>query len=405
MEKPNQLFTRLEDYYDWDRQIAFVDTLNELTAVEKKDAKTAFKYLREDLGRGFLRKIIGKGPPRITVSPSGFQASHDLHPFYQHLTNNAAWSRKKLTEFAFMVRSASQQKGFKKLRKKLLTLDRFGEGYTELYHSLKFNNSGFTVEYEPHIDKKNKKAVPDFKLIYPDTRERVYVEVATLGASQKERDALRTFNFLSMVSTKHPAGFMVYGEILKPLSEQRASEVAGRMIGTIEDAVRSGNIRTLSISGVIEFAVGPSSMESEMDKWVKEKGIKVVGFGGPGYKVDEFDRIRNRFREKKRQLPDGLPGVIILNSSKPFHSNHSINEIFEKLEEAVYGQPYLLYGIISGGLQIAGEDYIGQYGLHTFVYKTKNVFEAESFIILYNQYSQAKVTPRLMAAIREALLK
>ncbi|MDQ3847366.1 MAG: hypothetical protein M3261_00240, partial [Thermoproteota archaeon] len=59
---PHEIFTREEDYWDWDKYIQQCDLI-ELSKVDSERAKDSFRYLRDIFGKGFLKRAARKRYP------------------------------------------------------------------------------------------------------------------------------------------------------------------------------------------------------------------------------------------------------------------------------------------------------------------------------------------------------
>src|SRR5258708_25931985 len=204
-----RFFERPEDYLDWTKLIQHCDEFEELTAIEKEQAKRAFQFLRQEFGEDFL-------------------SSEPSHPFVSNVINLAPWTRKWIVWFAEALRELKDQENYARLLARLKDKGKFTEANSVLEIGYKCSKAGFSVTIDPVVVVSGKSKVPDLKLLNQATNEELFVEISILGESMKAKDASQTSNGI-FESLWRRVPFVEYSaRISKTLAETHLTEIDGR---------------------------------------------------------------------------------------------------------------------------------------------------------------------------------
>jgi hypothetical protein len=90
----------------------------------------------------------------------------------------------------------------------------------------------------------------------------------------------------------------------------RIEETQNHIIKVIEGVKRTGEFRTL-VTDCIEIGIAPTDKEDLLKDWARSRGLS-ESIAGPPVESDELARLIEKIKSKLSQLPDTLPGIIVI---------------------------------------------------------------------------------------------
>jgi hypothetical protein len=165
-ESPPRTFTPGEEYESWDSHIQYWGQATYLSAEERARTKQAFQYLRQELGKSFLRRLF-------TIQ----------HPFRLLFVNKAEWCRVWVVRFADALITLKEADNFKSLLKRIKSImrkenDELSEAASVLETAFAFHKAGFKVSIDHKVfvtDARGRKRErkPDLKIADEETGEEI----------------------------------------------------------------------------------------------------------------------------------------------------------------------------------------------------------------------------------------
>jgi hypothetical protein len=370
--------TELKEFAQWKYQKNAIIKDTNLTKKEKKLTIKAIDKIANILGEHFLEEVLKDG-----------------HPIFQYLANTAPWTRLWLIRFANILTSFEDSSNFDQLIKKL----RYAEGYlavmSELEVANRFRRLDYQIDFYP---KTSSRYISDF--LAKKDNACVYFEVSNINWSEEKRKSVRTFDEIALVP------YTVFevetaGKIYKSLSRPRIQGLKREINHCIEKAKMEKRLLTLSIPGIIDFAVAPRTLSQEVTKWRTEIGMGDHNWEGPLYDSNELSRIRKTFRDENRQLPKESPGVIVLYDHDIHAQNHQ--DFYKALTYALEEEIYEHSNLIAGALifpDFTGASESGCYNREiTWSCKEKLDYTGENTLVIRNKYSKFEVDEQIIRAL------
>jgi len=323
---PHDLFRAMEDHWNWDKYIQQCDRID-LDEDQRKRSKDSFRHLQKTLGTGFLRR-----------------AFNERHPLYtSYFCNAAPPARLSLIRLAESLRGFQNAPNFKailkRIKRRLKTYEDFQDiteamSVVEVAH--RFLLAGFDVELEPLIkvnarkgDQHTKK--PDFKIIDRENGQAIVVEVSRMMASDNQRLTSDTyevvFNNLVLWGMQsdpeafkdilHPRHILPRAIIHRAIERPELNDIAQEIRSLVERVRATGEFGELIIPDILEVGIAPYDNHEIAKQWARERGMKEGNLvQGAIILSDEVARAKGKIREKLKQLPDDLPGMIVIEAKE-----------------------------------------------------------------------------------------
>lgn len=361
----------VKDLRDWNAWMENVKSIEGLTEIEKKKAIKALSLLRDFLGVDFLK-----------------EAFKDGHPIVHLLINYAPWTRKWLTWLANVLNTLKTCDKFEKVVKGLTSKNNYSSTIIEVDFAHRFSNSGFNVEFHPSIESGKQ---PDFKIVNPETSEKFYVEVASLGPSKYERDVSNAFYSIGILLFLKalPLNLDYTGRVYKYLSNLHLAEVLSKIENAINKANSEGFAETVE-NGTIELAIATKDNKALLERWACERGLKVGELIGPPIDINELLRLAGKINKEQRQLCKDSSNILIIRNPMFFFRTKDIRHAINFLEEYVYSVEHLAFCcIISTYLSIEERKQI-VHDQHFYVKRMRENGIIEETLVLINRFIKDK---------------
>src|SRR5712691_10090486 len=136
-----------EDYQSWEKLAAHCDSIDQLTDLEKEQAKRSFGFLRGELGEDFLTRAYAEG-----------------HPLAANIGNLAPWTRRWVAHFADSLRELRTAANYNQLLASLKSEQRAAEALLTTKFAAMLSKAGFGVTIDPPIIVQGARKVPDLRL-------------------------------------------------------------------------------------------------------------------------------------------------------------------------------------------------------------------------------------------------
>jgi len=388
MEEEN-ILKKPEDYRDWGKLSQHCEVMEGLTEVEKEKAKRVFLFLKQELGEDFL--------------DSAFNVAH---PIAHYVFNLAPWTRRWFTWFAEALKELKDHQNYKSLLNRLKDKDKFAEALSVLEPSYKFAKAGFELHFDPEISIESKRKIPDLKITNSENEEDLFVEVSIQKESMVQKEAGKTLQEISKPLLSSIPFMYHSGKVYKTLSEKHLEDIVEKVQQLVKRVREENAFNELVEEGVVKIGLAPKSDIGMLEKWAKDRGLKVGEFFGPSYNVDGILRMKGKIKEEQKQLPHNHANVIIIKDNTLFFHMYDPRKAINELEEEVYKYPHLLIVIISGGYMGTGEPSTIMEDQHFFFKKVRaDIFSVDEHILLLNKYRNPGISPSTISKIYTAFTR
>ena len=323
---PHELFQTVEDHWNWDLYIQQCDRIK-LTDDQRQRSKDSFRYLQKTLGTGFLRR-----------------AFNERHPIFMwYFCNSAPPARLSLIRFTESLRAFESAPKFNAIIKRIKRRLKRIEDIQDITETMavvevanRFLQAGFEVELEPAIKVKTRVGDgrtknPDFKVVDRETGQSIIVEVSRMMASDNQRLTSATYEgvFNLLVHWGMHSDPEAYKDILKPrhilpfaiihrgIEQPELDEILKRLKALIEHVRATGEFGELNVHDTIEVGIASYDNHELAKKWARDRGMKESDIvQGANISSDEVARTKVKIREKLKQLPADLPGMIVIEAKE-----------------------------------------------------------------------------------------
>lgn len=275
-----------------------------------------------------------------------FESKHSLVGFF---INRAAGPLKWAIWFAKVLTAIRQHPDFDRLVADLRKPDKFGERMTILNISDILSAAGFTFTLDKEIQINGKPKKPDLLVQLNDADPGLFIEVTTLGASEKEREANDVFRAISDTLWRSFGLLHYSGRVERILSPRHLDEVLQKVQAMVIKAHNETGFETLKIDGVICLAVATAAKAAEMENWAKSQGLQPNQFCGPRVEVSEMDRLSFKLKTEQVQLPPDRTNVVVIYTHLFQHSPNtpeSFGALANAIEDAVYRHSHIGYLVL-----------------------------------------------------------
>jgi len=389
MTDPKTTYPR--DIHDWDEHRLHVDALDELDDIEKHEAKHAFEYLQNILGKNFLRKLESV---RIT--------SGQTHPFMAYLLNYAGWTRRYLTRLANAMRLLEGSENLDGVILQLEEPERFSHNMLLLESSAKLVREGLQVAFEPTLPVGDRRKQPDARFLSEETKETVFLEVAIQQSARQSIEAFQAMNTVTWRFMAMPFGFRWAGRLSKIPAPPHMADIMAKADRAIERATKEKRFVELVEQGTIEIAVCPEDQIALLEKWSNPRGLQPGGFEGPPYDENILARLKRKIQTEQSQLPADKPNAILIDATDLFFRIRDIRAVMNELEEEVYKHPHVPLVVIVGSHISGAAPELVQKDEHRYTRRAVDPLYTEDNLLLFNRYSPAKLSTSLLSKFLRA---
>jgi hypothetical protein len=275
-----------EDYFDWDLQIQSIDTCKDLTELEKKRAKEAFRYLKAFFG---------------PIHPNNRIKIRHL------LINTAPWTRKRLTNLGDSLMALETTNNFSALRRRIVKYTNHDEALSVLEVAIKFWKAGFIIGFDQEISVFNRKRKPDLEIVSNGFCQ-FCVEVSILGYSDQikrnQRFKEETFGRMRQLNSSY--------RLFRNLTEDELPNLIEMVNLELKDAWEQRNSFYGCYSDILEFVISPidKSETDHVQAVLEQRSLRFGKYVMPQENFDPLQALKNKIQKEAAQLPANMPNFV-----------------------------------------------------------------------------------------------
>lgn len=320
--KPHEIFVNEEDRWNWDKYIQRWNQ-SELGDADQRRTNDALRYLRSTLGDGYLRRADRERNPML----------------FWYFTNWSDGARLSMIRFAEALRALKGSIGYKAILKRVRrpkNLEELLEGRSVVEVAYRFFRAGFSIEeFEPRVSVPDHHGVdgpkkPDMKVVDRETGEEIIVEVSRMNSSDHQNLISRTYEVIwyvlvhegmhsdpeALKNILSPRYILPYARIHRGIEEDELKGIVGQLRALVAQVRSSGKFGELIIPETIEVGIASYDDHDRAVGWATSREIREHDLvEGPNLLTDEIGRAKGKLRDKLKQLPDDMPGIVVLTPS------------------------------------------------------------------------------------------
>ena len=376
-----QIFKTVEDRYNWDKYIEYVEKTEDIENDQKEKLKSAYLTLKAELGKGFLKNTRGKN-----------------HIISSYVLRSDDESYNWVIWFAENLNCFKQLKcNYDELLSKLISVNKSRvEGIPFLEIADCYRKSGFEIVFEPFKNSKQKN--PDIKIVNPENNETFFIEISKLNDSDDRINKRNTFYEVFGEFIINPY-IPFAGKILRKLKTNELKELIEK-IKEVKCLSSHENSFKAFCDDRIDFAIAPFENIKELKNWCETKRYEIDRIISLELNINETKRIiGNKLPDKAPQIPNGKFGIICIPVNPLylyFHNPYeNIREIEQKLNtyENILG--LCLYSLMGAESQNKGCLYKMHYIGNKTVYNTVR----KDTLFIFNNKCKIPVFPNTIEKI------
>jgi len=181
----------------------------------------------------------------------------------------------------------------------------------------------------------------------PTTGAVFFAELSDLFLSDRQVASAQDLDRLTLRLMPIPPGVTFSGQILGNLSDADVTAVAQRVRDACYEIECAGGYREIRISDTIDFAVGHCAFGTNVLAWALARNLPLNGIAGSNSNVNLCVRFERKVARKAKQLPPGLPNVLVVGSTELLYSGTGSRELVRLLGEAVAPHPQVAVIVVT----------------------------------------------------------
>ncbi|MBN8877650.1 MAG: hypothetical protein J0I32_08910 [Sphingobacteriales bacterium] len=320
-----EVFITMEDHLDWDKHITYAELSEQIDDDSRQQWISALQFLRLEFGDDFLR----------------LNNSH--HPIFRMVTDKSPWRIAEIIKFAVtLIQLKSTDINYRHLKDKLIhpgSCKTEGIPFFEISHM--YLDTGCDVKVWKDIKAQKN---PDLVIGFPETNEKLYIEVSKVGESKLRSDLDNNFKVISRLFNIAPPQLPFSCQLLRYISDSEMDGVLASITAIREKALLQQDMILLE-NEVMRLCVTHPNKYGQFQEWMEKNDYR-NGLHGPPLNFDETYRILNyKIEREMEQIPAGSSGMIYLHVHALYFSVIDPEIITAAFEKKMSTYP-LLFGIV-----------------------------------------------------------
>jgi hypothetical protein len=307
----------------WDKYMAYVEGMEELSPDFKAKVRDTYSFLREEFGETFL-----------TTAKHG-------HFLAGKVFNRAPWQLEDLISIVDTLKNlkglnSNYQKLIEKLRS---TAGSKAEGVPLIELAKMILAQGLHLKIEPEVPYIKK---PDLEIINPENGDKLFAELSVLNESDDRNRKTESHHMVFQMIEMLPP-YLPYSCKLKKV-------IDGKEIEIILENIKLSKEKTIAHEKLEvyedEYIIAGFSTETKIDDlktWTASQGLRMGQVAGLELDFDDSKRIvNNKIGEKAKQLPSEFNGLIFIRVSALFFLSEGVRNTAVKVQSEINKYPHVI---------------------------------------------------------------
>ncbi len=381
-----EIFKKVEDRYNWDKYIEFVEKTDDLDIDQKNRLIQAYLFFKTELGKGFLKNTM-----RQNHIVTNYVLQRGKEPYSWLI-----WLSDSLSSFKY------DDCNYDKLLNKIRQVEKSKmEGIPFLEIADSYKKVGFEVVFEPLKSSAQKN--PDLKVTNPETKEIFFIEISTLKISD---DREKVSNIYHLIFEEFISGFVPFsGKILRRFDENKLNKILDVIRNTRRVAITENKFVTYR-DKEIDFAFASYDRREELEKWCANKQYEIGNLLSLPININETKRILgNKLPKKALQIPSGSLGLVYIVIDSSHLTFQEPFELIEATEKGLKAFDNILGVCIYSKIGYESDNQGYFYKLH--YYGNKTVFNSlrKDSIFVFNNHCKIQIFPNTIEKIYRTVIE
>jgi hypothetical protein len=248
----------------------------------------------------------------------------------ERLLNWAPWTSRWLIWLSTSVRRVEPMPNYDKLRERLVDPIKFDEGCSVLHVAERLVAAGLRVSFDVHVDVDGAQKMPDLLVEDPESGITFHCEASVMYSAKSQVDQSRIVEQIYGLLAFHDQEPLAYaGRLLRTVADAETEGLLGRIYWEMMEVRKEAVFREVVLDDALVLALAPTDRTDDVASWALRRGLDVGTFVGALPDLDGALGLQLKVDEKARQLPAGLPNLLVVPAQDLFLFT---NEPFDLLE-------------------------------------------------------------------------
>jgi hypothetical protein len=209
--------------------------------------------------------------------------------------------------------------------------------------------AGLTVGFERIVEVRGHTKRPDLQLEDQATGANFHCEISVSFSPDRHVDASRISERVFRACFRQDGSSLSYAGMMQlPRADQEVDEVIELIRSGIAEIRSGASFREVAIPGLLTLALAPGKEADRVTAWANARGRSLNSFGVDPGSIDEGARLDTKIKRKVRQLPEGLPNVLVISAQGLFSAVKDPRDLVPIVTDIIapYGEVAVL--VVSG---------------------------------------------------------
>ena len=321
------------------------------------------------------------------------------HPIGEWIYDRSALSRRRFIRLEEMLERTAGAPGYAEMCAKLSQLKEVRKTLDLLEWWDGLLAQGCQVGFEPPLPHRHGAA--DLQIYSP---QECYVELSEIEVSNPRRDSWITRNLLFDLILGMAPPLCFAGKLSRGLGPSDRQILAEDVLA-LRRIAEQGRVATIEQPNALTLGLAPASLQDQLQEWAINNDLEIGHIVGPPLPHLEPGRIRRKIQEKAtKQLPFGVPGLLVLYSYEVFLQDAHLLETLRFLEEEVRKwQQLSALAVTSLYFVNKGEPLLTATHEGHRIITRENGWHRQCSLLVYNPNSTCKLSPELRRCVEDKL--
>lgn len=266
---------------------------------------------------------------------------------HRNLFNFAPWTHQWLNWLSDALVRLSSVGGYSSLQRRLIDPNRFIESYSVLQVAERLNAIELDVEFDVPVSIGRSRKIPDLYVADQGTGIAFCIEISNLFLSERQTASAHAVEtiFKALLAVHAPVVYAV--RITGPIDNVAIHDAALRLQHAARQAAKPGAFREIHIPNALEAAVGHPSQLAAVAAWGMPRGLSPGVIAGHPPSGDLTLRFERKVARKIKQLPAGVPNVLVIPAMELFFSAGGLKRLLKCVRTAIAEHPQIALAVIS----------------------------------------------------------
>lgn len=371
----------------WDEFARAIKTADTECPADFGDVEEAISYVRTVLGDDYLDEV----------------RQLRKHPFRDLVFLSWPGLRSEFLDWIAHLRRVRECPNVDRILQDLRVANKCVHAYGVIKLAGRMRQRGFDLTFESEPDA-HFQLRPDARICVPDTDESFFLEFSCQSLAQNQMTGFEAMAACSKPVDKHFETLKCVFRLRTIPAPKHLQEIVRNIEVAVESVRATGRLAEVIEEGTLEMAICRLPGTEELEAWCAGHGVSLAGHEGPRDNTNHLERLKQKIRQKQRQLPSGYPNVLAIENHNIFVDCPAIPRLISELQEEIYRHPNIAFLLLEGsnGSGRAEPPILYPQGEHRFERRFRRGQVGHTLLCM-NKYALKKPSVNLVSALSEAV--